>query len=59
MELFFSKRDLIKKRCIKYPQKYSILGIKKSLFTNGCKKILKYVYIVTLKTLKIEAQEEA
>jgi len=33
------------------------LGVNKGLFTNGCKKVLKYVSIANLKILKIEVQE--
>jgi len=33
------------------------LGVNKGLFTNGCKKVLRYESIANLKTLKIEVQE--
>lgn len=32
--------------------------LNKGLFTNGCKKVLKYVQTVTLKILRTEVQEE-
>ena len=32
--------------------KYDTMGIKQGLFTNGCKKTLKYVQIVTQNELK-------
>lgn len=33
--------------------------VNKGLFTNACKKVLKYVHIASQKTLKIEVLEEA
>ncbi|MCF6244261.1 MAG: hypothetical protein L3J43_04440 [Sulfurovum sp.] len=33
------------------------MGVNKGLFTNGCKKVLKYVSIADPKILKIEVQE--
>lgn len=34
------------------------MGVNKGLFTNACKKALKYVHIATLKVFKTEVQEE-
>jgi hypothetical protein len=34
------------------------LGVNKGLFTNGCKKVLKYVHIAHQKIFRIEVQEE-
>ena len=47
-----------KNGCLKHLTKYGIVGVNKGLFTNACKKALKYVHIATLKVFKIEAPEE-
>jgi len=52
------KRLNSKNGCIKHPLNYGILGVNKGLFTNACKKALKYVHFATRKTLKIEVIEE-
>jgi hypothetical protein len=44
--------------CIKHLLNYGILGVNKGLFTNGCKKVLKYVHIATQKIFKTGVQEE-
>jgi hypothetical protein len=44
--------------CIKHLLNYGILGANKGLFTNGCKKVLKYVHIATQKIFKTGVQEE-